>query len=239
MDQTLVKKNVFRSLQKELLIMQGLQKPDGYPQVNIGLQGIEQAFPGKAFPTRGIHEFISHNPESKAATNGFIAGLLGRLMNRQGYCLWVSAEEGLFPPALGHFGIAADKIIFVTPGQRDVLWTIEEGLKCNALTAVVGQIKELSFIESRRLQLAVEQSGVTGMIHRYCPQRETPVACVARWKIKPLASKGKAGMPGLGYFRWEVQLPRIRNGRPGIWQVEWGEDNFQEILSPGIFTELT
>jgi protein ImuA len=231
MDQSLVKKDIFQRLQKELLILQGLQKPD-LPEVNIGLRGIERAFPGKAFPTGGIHEFISHSPESRAATDGFIAGLLGRLMTRKGYCLWVSAKDNPFPPAVKSFGIAADKIIFVTPGRgKDILWAIEEGLKCKALTAVVGQIKELSFIESRRLQLAVEQSGVTGMIHRHCPQRETPVACVARWKIKPLASTVKTGMPGLGNYRWEVQLPRIRNGRPGIWQVEWTEADFHEILN--------
>lgn len=50
---------------------------------------------------------------------------------------------------------------------KDSLWAIEEALKCNALIAVVGEITELTFNDSRRLQLAVEKSHVTGFIHRF------------------------------------------------------------------------
>ena len=42
--------------------------------------------------------------------------------------------------------------------------TMEEALKCNRITAVLGEIKEISFKESRRLQLAAEQSRVTGFL---------------------------------------------------------------------------
>ena len=38
-----------------------------------------------------------------------------------------------------------------------MLWVIEEALKCEGLAAVIGEIKELSFTQSRRLQLAVEK----------------------------------------------------------------------------------
>jgi protein ImuA len=36
---------------------------------------------------------------------------------------------------------------------------MEEALKCEGLAAVIGEIKEISFSDSRRLQLAVEQPG--------------------------------------------------------------------------------
>lgn len=39
---------------------------------------------------------------------------------------------------------------------------MEEALKCGGLAAVVGEVQDISFTASRRLQLAVEQSGVTG-----------------------------------------------------------------------------
>ena len=41
------------------------------------------------------------------------------------------------------------------------MWAIEEALKCDGLAAVIGEMKELSFTNSRRLQLAVEKSHVT------------------------------------------------------------------------------
>lgn len=46
------------------------------------------------------------------------------------------------------------------------MWTIEEALKCDALSALVGKVRELNLPESRRIQLAVEESKMTGLLHR-------------------------------------------------------------------------
>ena len=64
---------------------------------------------------------------------------------------------------------------------------MEEALKCDGIAAVVGEIQELSFTVSRRLQLAVEQSRVTGFILRNNPRNLNTTACVTRWKITPLS----------------------------------------------------
>jgi protein ImuA len=118
--------------------------------------------------------------------------------------------------------------------ERDVLWAVEEALKCSALAAVVGELQELSFTASRRLQLAVERSRVTGFLHRYQPRRENTLACVSRWKVTPVASVAVGGLPGVGFPRWQVQLVRVRNGRPGSWVVEWGRDGFRIAPTPVI-----
>jgi protein ImuA len=94
---------------------------------------------------------------------------------------------------------------------------------------VIGEIGELTFAASRRLQLAEEKSHVTGFIHRYDPKTEDAVACVTRWKIKPLPSLAVDGLPGLGKPRWNVELHKVRNGQPGTWQVEWAAGLFQPI----------
>jgi protein ImuA len=78
----------------------------------------------------------------------------------------VSTTRTIFSPALKTFGIKPRRIIFVDLYQyKECLWAVEETLKCDALTAVVGELGELNFAESRRLQLAVERSNVTGFIH--------------------------------------------------------------------------
>jgi protein ImuA len=84
----------------------------------------------------------------------------------------------------------------------------------------VGEITELSFNDSRRLQLAVEKSRVTGFIHRFRPKSQNAVACVSRWKISSIASD-LTDMPGVGFSKWQVQLVKVRNGQPGSWQVQW------------------
>jgi protein ImuA len=143
----------------------------------------------------------------------------------------------LFPPALKAFGIEPDRIIFIDLSkERDVLWAMEEALKCEGLAAVVGEIQDISFTASRRLQLAVEQSRVTGFILRHHPRNLNTIACVARWKITTLPSELEEGMPGVGFPRWNVSLLKIRNGRPGTWNMEWSAGAFH--LIPDIITSL-
>jgi protein ImuA len=45
----------------------------------------------------------------------------------------------------------------------------------------------------------------------------------------PIASKTEGGMPGVGFPRWTVELVKVRNGRPGVWQLEWKEGAFRHI----------
>jgi protein ImuA len=187
-----------------------------------------------------IHEFISVGPESAAATAGFISGLLSPLMKRGGASIWIGSSRTIFPPALKLFGIEPSHIIFIDlQKERDVLWAIEEALKCNGLSAVVGEIPELGFTVSRRFQLAVEQSRVTGFIHRSNPRNLNTNASVARWKIKPLPTVSYDELPGIGYPRWNVELLKIRNGKPGAWQMEWSDQRFRHIpdLIPSIILE--
>lgn len=91
---------------------------------------------------------------------------------------------------------------------------------------------------SRRLQLAVEQSCVTGFIIRHQPRYPGVTACVSRWQITPLPSELEEGMPGVGFPRWQVELLKIRNGRPGTWEVEWSAGNCRLIEEPVVVSPL-
>jgi protein ImuA len=221
---------IIEQLQKQILSMQEKHKGDTRPS-EIGLGIIESAFPGEVFPRAAIHEFISSTPENSASSNAFISVILGKLMQQTGCCMWIGSQRSIYPAALRNFGIEPHRILFVnTLKQKDLLWILEEALKCEALTAVVGEIPELGFNESRRLQLAVEKSHVTGFIHRFQPKAENVVACVTRWKIKPIPSCLEQGMPGVGFPRWNVELVKVRNGKPGEWQLEWTPDGLAYIV---------
>ncbi|MBC7552922.1 MAG: Error-prone repair protein ImuA [Taibaiella sp.] len=228
------KHNIIQQLQREIL---SLQRHKGIPgqRLHTGLGDINKAFPDQTFPLGAVHEFISTNRENAAATNGFMAGLAGQLMQKGKLAVWISTKRTLFPPALNMFGIEPERIVFVDLWkQKEALWTIEEALKCNSLSVVVGELGELSFTESRRLQLVVEQSRVTGFIHRYNPKSENTVACVTRWKITQLASEVN-GIPGVGFPKWNVELLKVRNGKPGAWQMEWSAGSFK-LITPQLFS---
>ncbi len=224
------KTDIIQQLQKEIQTLQGYSTVAEEQRIQTGLGIIEHAFPDKCFPTGAIHELLSSGPEAAAATTGFISGLLHCLMQAQGTCLWISTRRTIFPPALRAFGLSPERITFIdVHREKDALWAIEEALKCNALAAVVGELKEVSFTESRRLQLAVERSHLTGFIHRYRPRTENTTAFFTRWKISPLASMLEEGLPGVGFPKWHVHLQRVRNGKPCSWHVVWTTEGFKLI----------
>lgn len=220
--------NIIATLQKEILALQGYKPRAGNSSLDLGLKSIESAFPNNVFPLGAIHEFITETREERAATGGFLSGLLGKMMHSNGVALWISSSRTLFPPALKQFEIEPDKIIFVDLiKDKDLLWVMEEALKCEALCAVVGELKDLDFTASRRLQLAVEKSKVTGFVIRHLRKKINTTACVTRWKITHLPSEIIDQLPGIGFPKWKVELIKVRNGKPSTWEITWKNGSFQ------------
>lgn len=224
---------IFKNLQEEILRLQGF-KAVGNASLDPGLGPIKDAFPNDSFPLGGVHEFLSAQPEDAASSTGFIAALLSSLMGNHRVTVWVSASRTIFPPALKNFGLDPDRFIFIDlQKEKEVIPVMEEALKCGALSAVIGEMREIDFTASRRLQLAVEQSQVTGFIIRNNFRKVNTTACVSRWKITSLPSEAEDGLPGVGFPAWRAELLRIRNGKPGVWSVQWKGGRFVAVTGFG------
>ncbi len=225
-----IKNYIITQLEREILPLQGLKTLSTDNIINLDFLPIENAFPNKSFPVGCMHEFTSNSIQDIAATNGFVCGLLSKLMSPGGACVWISTSRTLFPAALKNFGIEPEQIIFIDlKKEKDVLYATEEALKCNKLTAVLGDIKDISFKESRRFQLAAEQSRVTGFILRHQPRLINTIACVSRWRVTSIPSELRDAMPGVGFPGWHVELLKVRNGTTGNWNIEWSSNAFTEI----------
>jgi len=223
------KKALIGQLKKDLLVWQGVPQKSA-DVLPMGLGPLEEAFPNGIFPRGVIHEFVSFDRVGGAVSCGFISGLLGKLMCNGGICIWISCFHTLFPTALKSFGVVPENVIFVRMGQeKDVLWAMEEALKCEGITAVLAEIHHLDFVQSRRLQLAVEKSAVTGFILQHNPKLLGATACAARWKISSLPSQLEDGLPGIGYPSWDIALLKVRNGNPGRWQMTWTAGDFVPV----------
>lgn len=109
---------------------------------------MEAAFLNGVFPMDTAHEQVCGNTEHATACSGFVSGLLSVLMQNGD-------------------GIEPDRVIFIHLSKdKDVLWVMEEALKCVELAAVIGELRGIDFKQSLRLQLAGEQSRVAGFILR-------------------------------------------------------------------------
>ncbi len=103
----------------------------------------------------------------------------------------------------------------------DVLWVMEEGLRCKGLAGVIGEVwgapAVLDFTASRRLSLRAEAYGVPAFLLHLSATPRPSVAC-ERWRVRSLASSVHPFDPqSPGEARWDMELFRARWRRPGRW----------------------
>lgn len=226
-----------RSKADTLAYLRGqIQKMEGYKpenrseSVSFGIPEMDDAFPAGTFPLGAVHEFISNGHEDTAATLGFSSAIFASIAEKGGAILWITKTRSVFPPGLRIYGLDPEKIIFVELSRdKEVLWAMEEGLRTKGLAVVVGEVSDADLTATRRLQLAVEESGVTGFLMRIDPRKTGTSSCFTTWKIESIPSQFDNGMPGIAFPCWKVALLKVRNGTPKEWRVEWKGKKFHLV----------
>ena len=239
------------------------------PRLPLGIPGIDRALPGGGLRLGGIHEVVG----DESAT-GFCAALLARAAlaggppcgpdpesgttrgardqprggHRGGTLLWLARDDDLYPPGLVRYGIGPGQLLVVSGLRRadDMLWAMEEALRCRAVGGVVAEIGQIGLSAGRRLMLAAEGTGVLGLVLSRRDRGRGRVgvvgvragagvrAAVSRWRVTAVPggpTADKAGLPGQvtnGWkqpeadgIRWRVELLHCRGGRPAKWTVAW------------------
>jgi protein ImuA len=138
--------------------------------------------------------------------------------------LWVQErmailESGrIYPPGLG-----VDLIHVEARDARAALWAMEEGVRCSALSAVIGELwgdpQALDFTATRRLAVASERTQVPCWLVRLGGTANLSGARM-RWRIASalsLANPFDPRAPGLPV--WDAELFRARGHMPGRWSV--------------------
>ncbi len=225
------KADIVQRLRKEILQLQGIPSALPASVESFGLGPINAAFPGKTFPLAAVHEFIMQQPEAAAASSAFVMALVGKILPKGASAVWISAQRKIFPPALKSYGISPEQFIFIgLKKDKEIQWAMEEALKCKGLGIVLAEMQELDFTSSRRLQLAVEKSRVTGFVFRNNPRSINTNACFTRWQISALPALLPPGLPGVGYPRWKIELLKVRNGIPGSWELSFVNGQFRHAI---------
>ncbi len=190
---------------------------EGARVLPFGLPDLDSAFPAGGLPLGCLHEVAGEEP---GAGTAFAAHLLARLASESAPAVWIVRGRDLHAAGLAAYGLTPDRLIAVRAARdADALWAMEEALRCKRLSAVLGEVAGLDLTASRRLQLAAESSGVTGVLLQNAARRSAASAAVTRWRIAPAPSQPEE--PGVGDPRWRAELERCRGGRPGAWLLEW------------------
>jgi protein ImuA len=139
--------------------------------------------------------------------------------------LWVQErmailESGrIYPPGLPF----AELIHVEARDARAALWAMEEGLRCTALSAVIGELwgdpAALDFTATRRLAVAAERFGVAAFLIRLGGHANLSGARM-RWRIASAPSVPNPLDPRApGAPVWDAELFRARGAVPGRWVV--------------------
>lgn len=225
--------DIIARLQQDILKLEGF-RPAANPLIDSVLGPLQKVFPMGAFPMGAIHEFQLDRIRvscSRAATVGFMAALASPMLSRGGVMLWLGRMRSVFPPALMKFGVKPDQVIFVDIVKAgNVLWATEEALKCAAVAVVVAEVGGLDIASSRRLQLSAEKSQTTGFLIRN-DLHPGLTTSTSRWRITPMPGVRQAGLPGVGFPQWKVELLKLRNGVTGIWHLQFIKGCFHEVMT--------
>ncbi len=108
----------------------------------------------------------------------------------------------------------------------DVLWAMEEGLRCAGLSAVLGEIwgdpPALDFTATKRLALRAEAQARPAILIRRAAQPNLSAARL-RWRVSSLpALSDPDDMRAPGQALWRAELFRARWRTPGSWVASQG-----------------
>jgi protein ImuA len=199
-------------------------QPFGIPELDATLGG------GLARGT--LHEISALSEAHIVTASGFALGVARG--NRT--IVWIGEdmarrESGApFGCGLDEFGIAPERLLTVSVSQRrDLLWAMEETMRCPAVGAVIGELRHQSIdvVALRRLSLAACERGVMALLLRSTPSAHASTAAT-RWVVGAAPSQPRYG-PGAP--RFNAQLMRNRRGPLGSWMLEWNDTDECFVLA--------
>src|SRR3954453_8818883 len=203
----------------------------GHAEADAALQG--------GLALGAIHEVFAEAGRQSAAATGFVAGLAGRATARRPL-VWVRQDfTEIESGAVSMSGLAElglDPRLVVTVRAADVdsaLRTAADAPACDAVGVVVlavwGEARQLDLVASRKLTLAAQASGVTGLLLRLAAE-PSPSTAETRWIVRPANSPPAAHWQAWGTPVFDAELIRNRHGAGGRWIMEWKCDD-------GLFSE--
>ena len=195
--------------------------------------------------TRGrMHELFAVEAGDGPSAAGFAAMIALRTVGRLAPIFWLRTDEAerrgglVHAPGLIELGGDPDSLVLgQAPDAKAMLRVAADAARCPGLGALIvevhGQCPALDLTASRRLALAVEQSGVTLLLLRL-EAEPVPSAANTRWAVRSTPSEAlEANAPGAPTF--EIELLRRRSGPAGMrWRLEWNRDRLS-FIDPALF----
>ncbi len=197
--------------------------------LKLGVEAIDSAL-GGGLLLGALHEVSPAQPFHLGAATGFALALATLAQRRPRPTLWIQsafarAEAGApYGVGLDCFGFPMDGVVVIELARAgEVLWAMEEALKCRAVAAVVAEFHDdanaLDLTALRRLSLAVRAGGGLGLLLRHRTSAGASTAAT-RWEAAAALSL-RDSFGGLGRTAFALSLGKNRRGPCGNFLVIW------------------
>lgn len=181
MSQAASRTDVIRRLRQRLLTAQ--QTPVTGPVVSSGLPQLDRLLPHGGLRPGSVVECVSTVPGLSAATLSLQC--IRQLLQNPGAFAVIDSDHEFNSAAAAAVGIATERLLLIRPPRSESLptpsarprqstpsacprqlWSLEQTARCPGVRAVLCRLDRASSTVLRRLQLAVEASGVTVFLLR-------------------------------------------------------------------------
>lgn len=255
MSSSAVRAETIEALRRQLVSTQRTQSSQQC--ISTGLKSLDDLLPGGGLPTSALIEWISDDVGQSAAS--IALRTLAPMLALPG-CLAVIDERHEFQAdAARSQGIPLTRLLLVRPqhialeasvptgrsrfirrtsaAHSDALWALEQAARCPGIRAVLAWLDRSSSAVMRRIQLAVERSGVSVVLIRPASVLQQPSFADLRLHVQTVTQTDQPdGNPRL----YTVRLLRSRHGlqhegRALLCQSPWQESIVcqTELLTPG------
>ena len=167
-------------------------------------------------PTGCAADFLSLKVAKEAASDG-------------GAIVVIDPERQFFPVAAAAMGLPMERLIVLqsscdakrVPDARsgvidqDLLWAIDQSLRCPAVAAVWGPLPKIDDRWSRRFQLSAESSGCLGLFVRPLSVARQPSWAEVQWLVSPAGEVTGADKADPNLFFTRVRMVRCRGSHTG------------------------
>lgn len=236
-------------LRRNLASIAGGKRLSADKRIATGHAALDTALGGGLARGR-MHELYAADVDDGPSAAGFAAMLALRTVGRRAPLFWLRTDEAerrggmIHGPGLIALGGDPDSLVLgQAPDAKALLRVAADAARCPGLGALIveahGKCVGLDLTASRRLALAVEQSGVTLLMLRR-EAEPVPSAADTRWAVSAAPSQVlEANAPGAPAF--DIELLRRRSGPAGMrWRLEWNRDRleFSEPALPGAVVPL-
>lgn len=175
-----------------------------------GIRSLDRLLPEGGLPTASVVEWVSDAPGLSATSIALTC--VAEFIRLPGAFAVLDPDRKFHPIALPSFGIPLSRLLLIHPAERsDVLWSLEQVARCSGVRVVMADVDGVSTTALRRLQLAVERSGVTVFLMRPASALRQSSWADLRFRIQCVKFSKRIVDNGDPVRRLTVQLVHSRN----------------------------